>query len=1066
VINARRLSSLPLPLALIAACASPLPSSGTTATGTSSATFATSSGAVATAAMAYSTIASDDGPPLSLTGTDGSGLVLTRLDARAVVEGPLAYTELHLYFHNPEARVREGRFAITLPPGAALSRFAMQNEDAWMEAEVVEKMAARRAYEDFLHRRQDPALLEKAAGNEFSARVFPIPANGDKHLVISYSQELPSSAASYVLPLRGLPGIAEVEAKVRVARVDRATLAWDETTLSQKTWKPDRDFIVPITAPMSAVASGDWLAARVTVPAAGAADDKPSSLAILVDTSASRALGFQRQVDQVGELLAAVSQRYGGQVEISVVAFDQDVMQVYRGRVDGWTEDHEKALLARQPLGASNMAAALAWAETSGMKRVVLVGDGVVTAGAEGDTLLARFKALAGKGIERFDAVLSGGIRDVDAARTWVSSGLARDGIVIDLGAGVGEAARRLGLAVRSDLTIGVKGAAWSWPDRAVGVQPGDELVVYARGKAAVSKATIEIGGSAIEVSGVRTTGALLSRAAAQAEVARMERDLSRLTDAKAKTAMREAIVKRSVEARVLSSLTAFLVLETEQDYVRFGIPRNALADILVVGANGLELQHRKAPVLIVQPDPVTGRKGDPQKADENADGKDRFKLDKRLETLEESLDGGEAITGEMEAKPADDVVYPRNFAPATGSAPGGQGAGSATSGLTVNLAEPAPEPSRSLPSGSAREGLRIDTPARRPPPSPDNDSDRVMDSEDRGGDDRGGDGADDDNEDKNSPPALDGRLAKVMTMIGDKQLDAALLDALQWRMEQPGDVLALVALGEALEARGDRPLAARAYGSLIDLFPGRADLRRFAGERLERLDDAGRELAIDSYRHGVADRPDHLTGHRLLAMALVRAGKVADAFAALEAGLTQQYPSDRFRGGERILREDLGLVAAAWLAKEPGKKSDVLKRLAAKGGKLPSKSSLRFVLYWETDANDVDFHIRDAKRGHAWYSHKQLPSGGELYEDVTTGYGPECFTIEGTPTAGPYKLKIHYYSRGPMGYGMGVLEIMRHDGKGNLTFEHRPYIAMNDHAYVDLGTVSDGSARSLQLAK
>ena len=31
-----------------------------------------------------------------------------------------------------------------------------------------------------LHRRQDPALLEKAAGNQFSAKVFPIPANAEK----------------------------------------------------------------------------------------------------------------------------------------------------------------------------------------------------------------------------------------------------------------------------------------------------------------------------------------------------------------------------------------------------------------------------------------------------------------------------------------------------------------------------------------------------------------------------------------------------------------------------------------------------------------------------------------------------------------------------------------------------------------------------------------------------------------------------------------------------------------------------------------------------------------------
>ena len=41
---------------------------------------------------------------------------------------------------------------------AAISRFAMKIGDRWQEGEVVERQAARVAYEDFLHRRQDPAL--------------------------------------------------------------------------------------------------------------------------------------------------------------------------------------------------------------------------------------------------------------------------------------------------------------------------------------------------------------------------------------------------------------------------------------------------------------------------------------------------------------------------------------------------------------------------------------------------------------------------------------------------------------------------------------------------------------------------------------------------------------------------------------------------------------------------------------------------------------------------------------------------------------------------------------------
>lgn len=39
------------------------------------------------------------------------------------------------------------------------------------------------------------------------------------------------------------------------------------------------------------------------------------------------------------------------------------------------------------------------------------------------------------------------------------------------------------------------------------------------------------------------------------------------------------------------------------------------------------------------------------------------------------------------------------------------------------------------------------------------------------------------------------------------------------------------------------------------------------------------------------------------------------------------------------------------------------------------------------------------------------------------------------------------------MGYGMGNLEIVQHDGRGHLSFEERPYVVMNDSAYVDLGS-------------
>jgi len=303
------------------------------------------------------------------------------------------------------------------------------------------------------------------------------------------------------------------------------------------------------------------------------------------------------------------------------------------------------------------------------------------------------------------------------------------------------------------------------------------------------------------------------------------------------------------------------------------------------------------------------------------------------------------------------------------------------------------------------------------------------------------------------------GRFAEVKDLLDAGRTAAARSLAESWSAEAPGDVLALIALGEAWEASGETAAAARAYGSLIDLFPRRIDLRRLAGERLERLGEAGIALAIDTYQKAVLDRPDHPSGHRLLAWALLRAGRFEEAFAALETGLEQSYPGGRFAGADRVLREDLGLVAAALLHAEPARREEVLGRLEAHGASLESEPSLRFVLTWETDANDVDLHVHDRKGGHAYYSQRTLPSGGELYADVTTGYGPECFTVSGPAdrSATPYRLRVHYYSRGPMGYGMGTVQVVTHDGEGGLAVEPRPFVVMTDGAMVDVGSVQEG---------
>jgi hypothetical protein len=300
-----------------------------------------------------------------------------------------------------------------------------------------------------------------------------------------------------------------------------------------------------------------------------------------------------------------------------------------------------------------------------------------------------------------------------------------------------------------------------------------------------------------------------------------------------------------------------------------------------------------------------------------------------------------------------------------------------------------------------------------------------------------------------------DGRFKTIMESIAHHDTAGALADASKWHAESPGDQMALVALGESLEATKDYGRAARAYGSLIDLFPARADVRRFAGVRLEHV-AGGLALARDSFAKAVEERPDHPSSHRLLAYALVKEGNLPQAFDVIVKGAARSYPLDRFPGVDRVLHEDIGLIAAAWIKAEPARRAQIMAKVKDAKGIIESAPSIRFVLTWETDANDVDFHIYDSKGGHAFYGHPKLPSGGELYADITTGYGPECFTIRlpHAQRASAYTLQANYFSRGPMGFGMGKLEVIDHDGSGGLTFEEHPYVVMIDHAFVDLGTI------------
>jgi hypothetical protein len=265
---------------------------------------------------------------------------------------------------------------------------------------------------------------------------------------------------------------------------------------------------------------------------------------------------------------------------------------------------------------------------------------------------------------------------------------------------------------------------------------------------------------------------------------------------------------------------------------------------------------------------------------------------------------------------------------------------------------------------------------------------------------------------------------------------------------------MALVALGEALEAN-DRPdQAARAYGSIVDLYPGRADMRRLAAARLERLGELHTWLVLDSYGRALEERNEDPAGHRLYAFALLRAGYYQEAFDALVDGLAWARSAPKTRPLEPVLLADLGIIAAAWIRRWPEQEAYVREALRVHEAELATTPSLRFVLSWDSELADLDLHVRDGLGWHAFYRSKALASGGALSDDMDAGYGLEAFTIDGAATAFPYRLEVGYYARGAT-QGTGKIEVVEHDGNGQLFFDQRPFVVNKQRAYVDLGMVS-----------
>ena len=143
-------------------------------------------------------------PVLKIADKEDKGVYLRDLSVDVKVVGTIATTTLQMTFFNSHNRILEGELIIPLPEGVSVSRYALDINGKMREAVPVEKAKATQVFESIERRNVDPGLIEKVDGNSFRTRIYPIPANGQRTILIGYEQELTmndKNAIRYYLPM-------------------------------------------------------------------------------------------------------------------------------------------------------------------------------------------------------------------------------------------------------------------------------------------------------------------------------------------------------------------------------------------------------------------------------------------------------------------------------------------------------------------------------------------------------------------------------------------------------------------------------------------------------------------------------------------------------------------------------------------------------------------------------------------------------------------------------------------------------------------------------------------------
>lgn len=904
---------------------------------------------------------------------------MTSLSADVQVMGNIATTTLDMVFENGSARVLEGELEFPLAEGESVTGYALDIGGRMRQGVVVDKDKGRQVFEAVVRQGVDPGLIEQTAGNSFRTRVYPLPARGSRRVQVTYQSEIRTFDGSRTYTYAALPEgtLDSFDFRITVLQARGApqavsgqellggALGFDKmssgytASLSRKDFRLSSELRIklPQEAPSGSATvftesigkdTFFYYYAPLSLPAKAKA--LPRRLTVWYDISGS---AERRMIDEEMALLEAYIAALDAP-EITLVPFCNELYSaaVFTGSASEIARGVRDYVRAEGFDGATNLG--YDFAGMFGGDEVLLFTDGL---GNWDDGAAANREGGSPKGRTTVVHTISS---SAAADHAWLRQTASRNGgVYVNLRAMTKEQALahlmesppRL---IRAEYDRSALSEVYPQDNTAA----GEDFAITGRLIRKEATVTLHFGyGSTEEHTVTFTVSAYdgvqaehVARQWAVMKIDALSADYEANKGEITETARRFGIVTRD---------TSLIVLDTVQDYVRYGI----------VPPQELRAEY----------DRIVSRQGAGAKAADKGKGLSALVL-QRFEDFRRwwSTSPAEFKKMRQPKKGEGGTVRPLNDTAAVERAYIEESAVQMDS-----MAE--------APMGAARLESRAAAP-RFEAQSPRIEAQAAAKTEADG------------NGKSGSQASIQLQAwspnAEYLSVLKRARRSEMFARYMELKAQYAASPAFYMEVSDYFAEEGMQSESLRILSNLAELELENTDILRALGNKL--VERGLYPLAVPVFEKLVALRPEIPQFLRDLGMAYFYAGDAQKAVDTLYSVAYKQWDS-RFEEVQQIALNDMNAIIAN---PQKGKvdTSAVDKKVIQN-----FDLDLRIVLTWNTDNCDVDLWVTDKDGEKCYYGNKLTANGGRMSRDFTQGYGPEEFCIRTSP-GGSFKIEANYF--------------------------------------------------------